>query len=322
MTRAFVRRPRSARRRTTRSLAGAADQEDTHEVQHIRRGRDRRPRRRRERGFGEDARLLLRGQPRELHPGDQHDRNQLRRGPAGLQPADRIQARHDRSRPRPRRKLGHRRRRQDDHLPPAQGRQVPCAEGLQADARLRRRRRALVDRPAVEARPPLFQDFRRQVRLFQRHGHAEPARFGDQDRRSHDRDEAQGAERRHPRQPRHGLHGDRLEGIRRLPAQEGDARAVRSGAGRHRTLLVRRLPEGFGHPLQGEQGLLRREAAGRRPRVRHHPRRHRALRQAQGGRVPRQRLSASGRSGRDEEGSRPRGDQRPPASTSPSGRST
>ena len=34
--------------------------------------------------FRQDARLLLGGQPGELHPGDQHDRNQLRRGAAGL----------------------------------------------------------------------------------------------------------------------------------------------------------------------------------------------------------------------------------------------
>ena len=87
--------------------------------------------------------------------------------------------------------------------------------------------------------------------------------FGREDQRQHRRDEAQDAERRHSRQPRNGLHGDRLEGVRRLPHQEGNARAIRPGAGRHRPVLLRRLPEGFGDPLQGEQGLLRREAAGR-----------------------------------------------------------
>ena len=50
---------------------------------------------------------------------------------------------------------------------------------------------------------------------------------------------------RHPRQSGDGLHGDRVEGIRRLPAQEGNARAVRPGAGRHRPVLVRLLSEGF-----------------------------------------------------------------------------
>ena len=62
--------------------------------------------------------------------------------------------------------------------------------------------------------------------------------------------------------------------------------------------------------LQGEQGLLRREAAGRRPRLRHHPRRHRALRQAESRRVPHQRLSAARRPRGDGEGSDAQGDQR------------
>ena len=97
---------------------------------------------------------------------------------------------------------------------------------------------------------------------FQRHGHAHPARFGRKDGRLHGRDEAQDAERRHPRQSGDGLHGDRLGRIRRFPFEEGNARAVRPGAGRHRPVLVRRLPEGFGHPIQGEPRLLRREAAG------------------------------------------------------------
>ena len=44
-----------------------------------------------------------------------------------------------------------------------------------------------------------------------------------------------------------------------------------------------------------QPGLFRREGAGRRSRLRHHPRRDRALRQAEGGRMPRQRLSAAGR---------------------------
>ncbi len=74
--------------------------------------------------------------------------------------------------------------------------------------------------------------------------------------------------------------------------KKGNARAVRPGSGRHRPVLVRLLSEGFRHPLQGEQGLLRREAAGRRPRLRHHSRRDRPLRQAQGRRMPHQRLPA------------------------------
>ena len=281
------------------------------ESHHIRRPRAGGAARRRWRGLGQDARLLLGRQPREFHPRDQHDRHQFRRGAPGLQSSDGIQARHDRSRPGSGRKLGHYRRRQDDHLPPAQGRQVPFAEGLQADPRFQRRRRAVVDRPPVETGPSLFQGVRRQVRLLQRHGHADPPRLGREDRRPHRRDEAQDAERRHSRQSGDGLHGDRVEGIRRLPAQEGNAGAVRSGAGRHRPVLLRRLSEGFGDPLQGEQGLLRREAAGRRPRLRHHARRDRPLRQAEGRRMPRQRLSAPGRPRRDGEGCVPQGDPRP-----------
>ncbi len=55
-------------------------------------------------------------------------------------------------------------------------------ERLQADARLQRRRCPVFDRPAVEARQPILQSLGRQVRLFQRHGHAEAARFGGEDR--------------------------------------------------------------------------------------------------------------------------------------------
>ena len=55
------------------------------------------------------------------------------------------------------------RRRQDDHLSLTQGRQVPFVEGLQADARLQRRRRPVFVRPAVEARQSVLQGLRRQV---------------------------------------------------------------------------------------------------------------------------------------------------------------
>ena len=125
-----------------------------------------------------------------------------------------------------------------------------------------------------------------------------------------------------PRQSGDGFRLDRLGRIRRFPAEERHARAIRPGAGRHRPVLLRRLPEGRGHPLQGEQGLFRREAAGRRPRLRHHARRDGALRQAEGRRVPYQRLSATRRSAGNAEGPDAEGDQRSPASTSRSGRST
>ena len=67
----------------------------------------------------------------------------------------------------------------------------------------------------------------------------------------------------------------------------GHARAVRPGAGRHRPVPVRRLPEGCGHPLQGLPRILGRQ--GRRSTIWSLPSRPDAdgpLRQAQGQRVP------------------------------------
>ena len=97
------------------------------------------------------------------------------------------------------------RRRQDHHLPSAQGREVPLGEGLQADARLQRRRRAVLVQPAMEAGQSLLQGVRRQIRLFQRHGHAVAARFDREEGRLHGRHEAEDAERRHPRQSGDGF---------------------------------------------------------------------------------------------------------------------
>ena len=44
-------------------------------------------------------------------------------------------------------------------------------------------------------------------------------------------------------------------------ARRRHARAARPAAGRHRPVPVRRLPEGRGHPLQGQSRLLARQAA-------------------------------------------------------------
>ncbi len=57
---------------------------------------------------------------------------------------------------------------------------------------------------------------------------------------------------------------------------------------------VRRLPEGRGDPLQGQPGLLGRQAADRRPDLRHHRRHRRAHAEAQGRRVPDRGLSQPG----------------------------
>ena len=44
--------------------------------------------------------------------------------------------------------------------------------------------------------------------------------------------------------------------------KKGNAGTARSGARRHRAVLLRRLSEGRGDPLQEEPGLFRREGAG------------------------------------------------------------
>ena len=66
----------------TRSLSRALRQEEMHESPHVCRRRTGGLARERWRGFGQDLGLLLGRQPGEFHPGDQHDRHQLRRGPA------------------------------------------------------------------------------------------------------------------------------------------------------------------------------------------------------------------------------------------------
>ena len=101
-------------------------------------------------------------------------------------------------------------------------------------------------RPAVEARPPLRQGLGRQVRLFQRHGHALAARFDREDRRLHRRLQAEDAERRHPRQSGDGLRLDRLGRIRRLPDARRERRSssIRfpSARGRSPSSPTRRIP--------------------------------------------------------------------------------
>ena len=95
-----------------------------------------------------------------------------------------------------------------------------------------------------------------------------------------------GAQRADPRQSRHGLRHHRVGRICRLPDEEGHARTVRPDPGRHRSVPVRRLSEGCGHPLQGLRRLLGRQGQDRRSRLCHHAGRDRALRQAQGRRMP------------------------------------
>ncbi len=62
------------------------------------------------------------------------------------------------------------------------------------------------------------------------------------------------------------------------------------------------LPEGRDHPLQGVRPVLEGAAEDRQPDLLDHPRRHRALREAQDRRMPGDGVPEAGRPGRDEEG--------------------
>ncbi len=111
--------------------------------------RRRRPARRRRRGqCRQDARLLLRRQPRRLQSAVLHHRHDRRRGVgADLQPIGRVRDRNDDDHPGAGRELDRRARRPQLHLQAAQGRQVPQQRQVHADARLQRRRRAVLVQP-------------------------------------------------------------------------------------------------------------------------------------------------------------------------------
>ena len=144
----------------------------------------------------------------------------------------------------------------DLHLQPAQGREVAFdVQVVQADARLQRRRRHVLDRAAVEGRPSVFQGDEREPFLFRRHGHAEAAEVGREGRRLHGQDHAQPAGSAVPRRPRDAVRGDPVEGICRRHAQGRHAREDRPGADRHRPVLSGAVPEGRHDPLQGVPGI-------------------------------------------------------------------
>ena len=75
----------------------------------------------------------------------------------------------------------------------------------------------------------------------------------------------------------------------------GTPETHRPEADRHRPVPARRLPEGRGHPLQGQPDLLEGQGADRQPDLRHHARRVGALREAEGRRVPHHAVSEPGR---------------------------
>ena len=154
----------------------------------------------------QNPRLLLRGQPGELLSRRQHHRHLVRRQRADLQPHRRVRARRHQGRARPRREMGHLAGRQGLHLPPAQGREVAYhQQELQADPRLQRRRRHVLDRAAVEGGQPVLQGHELEPLLLQRHGHAQAAEVGREGRRLHGQDHAQPAGGAVPGRPRDGV---------------------------------------------------------------------------------------------------------------------
>ena len=132
---------------------------------------------------------------------------------------------------------------------------------------------------------------------------------GDRQGRRHDGEvRAEQAGRHRARHLPDGLRLDRLQGIRR-PARGGRHQgAVQRPAGRHRALHLRRLPAGRGDPLPGLRRLLERQAADRRPDLRHHRRSGRAPAEAPRRRVRHLPLSEPGRHRGAEGEPRPHGD--------------
>ena len=158
--------------------------------------------------------------------------------------------------PGPGGKLGHWRRRQDLHLPPAQGCEVPQHRLLQADPRIQCRRRAVHLRTHARQESSVPQGLPHRVSLLHRHGPGQEHRQGREARR------AQGEV--HPQRGRRGLHpepgdGRRLDPVRRVRravARGRQATADQPEADRHRAFHPEPLPEGCADPLQGQQGLL------------------------------------------------------------------
>ncbi len=285
-------------------------EEKPHESAHLCRRRAGRAVSGRRIRFSKDPGLLLGGQPGEFHARDQHHRHQLRRGAAGLQSADRIQARHDRSRPRPRRELGGR---------PTAARRSPsiCAR---ASSSIRYK----------DFKPT--RDFDADDVLFSIDRQWKPDNpyykvSGGKYDYFNDMDMPKLLDSVEKTDDYTVVMKLKTPNVAILANLAMDFMAI--GSEEYADFLLKKgtpeqfdqAPVGTGpfsfvsyqkdsrHPLQGEQGLLRREGAGRRPRLRHHARRHGALRQAEGGRVPRQRLSSARRPRGDGEGPDAEGDQ-------------
>ena len=119
---------------------------------------------------------------------------------------------------------------------------------------------------------------------------------------------AQPARRHRARHLPDGLRVDRLQGVRRPARRRRHQGAAERPAGRHRPLHLRRLPAGRGDPLPGQPGLVERQAADRRPDLRHHRRRRRPPAEAPRRRMRHHPLPEPGRHRRAEGERRPDGD--------------
>ena len=204
------------------------------------------------------------GSPEGFQPQFFTHRHDVRCGVgADVQPAGRIRDRHDEHRAGARRVVDGLAGRQDVHVQAAQGRQVPQQRELQADARLQRRRRAVLVVPDGRRQPSVPQIHRRpDVRVFRRHGHEEHRRQGREGRRLHGALFAEASRSAVPRRHGDGLRVDPVEGVLRDDDEEGNAERRRRLSDRHRPVRIRQLPEGRDDPLQGVRPLL--EADGRR----------------------------------------------------------
>ena len=138
---------------------------------------------------GADAKTLVycsEGSPEGFAPYAIHGRHDLRRiVAADLQSTRRVQGRNHRDPAWPRREMGSFGRRADLHLPPAQGRQVPFDQGLQADARHERGRRRSSRSSGSGRIQPVLQALGRELRILPGHGHGRPAEVDRQGRRPH-----------------------------------------------------------------------------------------------------------------------------------------
>ena len=187
------------------------------------------------------------------------------------------------------------------HVQAAQGRQVPQQRELQADARLQRRRRAVLVVP----------DGRRQPSVPQDSPAGQTFAYFDDMGMKNIVDKVEKVDdytvRFTLKRPEAPFLADMAMDFASILSKEyfetmlkkGTPECGRRLSDRHRTVRVRQLPEGRDDPLQGVRPLLGRPAEDRQPGLLDHARRHGALREAEDRRVPRDGVPEAGRSRRD-----------------------